>query len=51
MFVMLMGVYDVDGLVTAFESILYERKQHSVFFVVCREKCAHMPQLAELRTR
>ena len=43
----LIAAHDVNRLVTALEPVPYERKQHTIFFVVAVEERAHMARFAE----
>jgi hypothetical protein len=45
----LIGINDVDGLVSAFKAVLDERQQHAVFLFVAVEERAHVARIAERR--
>jgi hypothetical protein len=38
----------VNSFVAGFQPVLYERKQHAIFFLVTVEKCADVTGFAEL---
>ncbi len=50
MIVMLLWTYHVDCLIAALESVLYEREQYAILFVVAVEKRTDVTYVAELGT-
>ena len=45
----LLRIEDVNGFVTRFQPVFYERQQDAIFFLVVIEKRADVTRFAELR--